>query len=103
MPAADDTVAIYFDGIELIDVRFGDFRQCLLNPDAYKHVTLKNFVKINFASMTVKVVRRGMNLADLDNFDGVDVKLIMGAETAVENIVMEEISSRRLAYTRSDG
>ena len=102
MPGADDQVAIYFDGIELIAVPFSEFTQGLLNPDVYKYVTPKNFVKINFDTMTIKVIRKGMNLADLSSFNGVEVKLIMGADTAVENIFMEPISGKRLVYTRSD-
>lgn len=102
VPAGADKVAIYFDGIELIAVPFSEFKQRLLNPDVYKYVTLKNSVKINFDTMTIKVVGKGLNLADLSSFNGVDVELIMGAETAVENIFMEQVSSRRLVYSRSD-
>ena len=102
MPQAADRVAVYFDGIKLFDVPFSHFTQCLVNPDAYKYVRLKTFVKINFAAMRIKVIRLGLNLSTLVNANGVDVKLMMGADTAVEDIIMEQVSCRRLRYIRSD-
>jgi len=63
---------------------------------------LKTFVKINFANNRIIVLRRCLNLSALDSNNGVDVELMMGADTAVENIMMEYVSDRRLRYVRSN-
>lgn len=102
MPSASDQVAVYFDGIRLFDVPFSHFRQCLLNPDAYKYVRPRTFVRINFSTMRIIVMRRCLNLSALDNANGVDVELLMGDATATENIMMEQVTCRRLCYIRSD-
>ena len=102
MPCASDQVAVYFDGIRLFDVPFSHFRQGLLNPDAYNYISLTTFVRINFATKKIIVIRWCLNLSALDNANGVDVELMMGDDTAVENILMEQVTCRKLRYIRSD-
>ena len=102
MPCASDQVAVYFDGIRLFDVPFSHFRQGLLNPDAYNYISLTTFVRINFATKKIIVIRWCLNLSALDNPNGVDVELMMGDDTAVENILMEQVTCRKLRYIRSD-
>jgi PKD repeat protein len=102
MPQPGDQVAIYFDGIKLFDIPFSSFRQCLINPDTYKYLRPKTIVWINFATNRIIVHRTCLNLSVLDNNNGVDVELMIGADTAVENIMLEQITPRRLRYVRPD-
>jgi hypothetical protein len=101
LPAADDVVAVSFDGIELFAVPFSQFRQCLPSgPYCWANRGL--VVRLDFAEGLLFVSTPKMILDGLDLSDGVDVELQLGDGVGAENIPMAEAPGRRAVYLCPD-
>jgi len=101
VPAADDVVAISFDGVELFAAPFSQFRQCLPSQP-YCWASRGMVVCLDFAEgllfvSTPKMILDGLNLSD-----GVEVELRMGDGVGAENIPMVEAPGRRAVYLCPD-
>jgi hypothetical protein len=103
MPGMNDLMAMYFDGITLFAAPFSSF---VLTEDEYGPLYQfkdKNvLIKLDVATGWLWVISHKLNLADIDNANGVEVELHMGNAVAVENIAMTEAPGRKLIYKRQD-
>jgi beta propeller repeat protein len=87
VPAADDTITMAFDGASLFAAPFSSFSRNR-RTGAYTLSTSTATVQIDFTKKTFSVSSPKANLATLDTTNGVEVLLMMGPRTTVQNIPM---------------
>lgn len=101
MPAANDLVSVVFDGITLLAAPFADFR--LTNDGsgsstAYRLRMGNARVTLDFANGTLSVRNNRIDLAALDDANGVDVELHIGDGSALETVVLSPAHGHTLVY-----
>jgi PKD repeat protein len=101
MPAANDLISVTFDNIMLFSIPFSEFKHGLM-PGVYWYIKKGYIIRLDFANGQISVNTPKILLTGLDNSNGVDVKLMVGDDVAVENIVMMPAFGNRLIYLRFD-
>jgi hypothetical protein len=99
-PANNDVVSVSLDGVQLFSAQFSEFKRGLL-PNAYLLVRQDLLVRLDFSTHRLFVATPKMSLVVLDASNGVDVRMSVGAATAVENIMMNPAPLNSLIYRRT--
>jgi hypothetical protein len=95
----DDTLAVYFDGINLFAAPFSHFVLASMDDEndgeyeeklVYKYAADRLRVKLDMTEGFLRVDNNSVNLFGLGNANGVDVEFHVGNGVAVENIVLDE-------------
>jgi len=100
VPAAGDTLSASMDGAQLFSLPFSAFKKGVA-PGAYVHAEKGLLVRLDFTGHQILVITPNMSLSGIDNGNGVDVKLTVGAASAVQNIVMKPAPFNTLYYVRA--
>jgi PKD repeat protein len=101
VPAPDDVISLTFDGVKLFTKPFGRFKQGR-DPNVYLVVKRRLLVRIDFDTNCIYVLKRRANLKKFDNSDGVDVELLWGDDTAVDQFVMTQVTDNVWSYERDN-
>ena len=101
VPAPDDVISLTFDGVKLFTKPFSAFKRGL-KPNVYLVVKRRLLVRINFEANRIYVLKRRANLKKFDNADGVDVELLWGDDTAVDQFVMTKVTNNVWSYKRDE-
>jgi PKD repeat protein len=102
MPAADEVISFAFDGLRLFQKRFSQFEPSLNASNEYVFVQRWLLVRINFDTNTIYVEAQKENINKLDHSDGIDVELMWGDDTAVDQFMMTQDSDMVWTYVRDE-
>jgi PKD repeat protein len=89
IPAADDAIRVVFDGIELANIRFGDFRQ--KQPGRYEYKEKGLHLDLDFNKSRLKISRHKLRRDGVDDSNGIEVLVAFGAATAVDHIDADKV------------
>ncbi len=81
-PVASDAVRVTFDGVTLLDVPFGSFRQAPSGVFQYEARTVE--AKIDLVGGTIKVSRHRMLTNGIDPSNGIEVEVAIGARVGID-------------------
>jgi len=101
LPAADDTVALFVDGILVAAADFGAFRH--LWRDQYVFMNRGHMIRLNFEHGRFAFDANKLNLTSLNSADGATIELLIGDTTAVETVPLTShgCNNNRLVYRRA--
>jgi PKD repeat protein len=89
LPAADDLVRVVFDGVELADVRFGNFKED--KPGIYEFEGKGLHLEINFNKSRLEITRHKLRLDSVDDSNGIDVLVAFGDVTAADHVDVTKV------------
>lgn len=96
-PASIDVISLTVDGIELFSAPFSQF-QPTDEPQVYLFKDRNLLVKLDTMAASLEVLRHKLDLSPIDTANGVEVKLQIGADTAVQTLDMTAGEGRKLTY-----
>jgi hypothetical protein len=100
-PAPDDVYTVWMDGVRLFSQPFSAFKKGIL-PGAYVYTGNGMLVRLDPANHRLLVVTPNLSVTGINNSNGVDVEVMVGDATAVENIKMTAAPLSSLIYRRKD-
>jgi PKD repeat protein len=88
-----DIIRVKFDGVTLLEVPFGSFKQ--ESTSKYEYETKELEAEIDFNRLTIKVSRHKMLTNGVDNSNGIDVEISFGSATGTDHVVMTGEKGKR--------
>ena len=98
-PTVTTMISMTFDGIQLFSAAIANFETSAKEPNVYSLKDKHMLVKLNLTTGELTVVVQKVNLAGMDNTNGVDVQLNVGPWSAVQNVTLVDGKGGRLIYT----
>ena len=98
-PTATAMISMTFDGIQLFSAAIANFETSAKEPNVYSLKDKNMLVKLNLTTGELTVVVQKVNLAGMDNTNGVDVQLNVDLWTAVQKVTLVDGKGNRLIYT----
>lgn len=96
MPALTDIIRVTFDGVTLIEVPFASFKaEGQQSAGKYEYETKTVEAELDFKHGTIKVSRHKMLTNDVDNSNGIDVVISLGAATGTDHVAMRGEKDKR--------
>lgn len=86
------------DTLELFAAPFSAFKQLDENTDIYQFKDRNILVKMDVVNGELSVISHKLNLAAIDNSNGVAFEWYVGDNVATETITMEDSPGRKLTY-----
>jgi PKD repeat protein len=98
-PRAEESIKVRLDDVQLFTLPFSAFKKGLL-PGAFLYAGDGLFVRLDLAKHQMEVAMLKVNLAGIDNSNGVDVEVMVGEARAVQNIKLKSLPLSILKYVR---